>query len=48
MKLASIFTDHMVIQSGLPIKIFGEGKFRRDFAEDHPDRITFRFGEYYL
>ena len=29
-------------------KIFGEGKFRRDFAEDHPDRITFRFGEYYL
>ena len=29
-------------------KIFGEGKFRRDFAADHPDRITFRFGEYYL
>ena len=29
-------------------KIFGEGEFRRDFAADHPDRITFRFGEYYL
>lgn len=26
MKLASIFTDHMVIQQGLPIQIFGEGK----------------------
>ena len=26
MKLASIFTDHMVLQAGKPIKIFGEGK----------------------
>ena len=28
MKLASIFTDHMVIQQGIPIKIFGEGRGR--------------------
>ena len=26
MKLSSIFTDHMVIQQGMPIRIFGEGK----------------------
>lgn len=26
MKLASIFTDHMVLQAGKPVKIFGEGK----------------------
>ena len=25
MKLASIFTDHMVLQANQPIKIFGEG-----------------------
>ena len=25
MKLASIFTDHMVFQRGLPIRVFGEG-----------------------
>mgnify|MGYP004525476893 FL=1 len=26
MKLASIFTDHMVVQANKPIKVFGEGK----------------------
>ncbi len=26
MKLASIFTDHMVFQKGMPIKVFGEGR----------------------
>lgn len=26
MKLASIFTDHMVLQADMPIRIFGEGK----------------------
>ena len=26
MKLSSVFTDHMVIQQGMPIRIFGEGK----------------------
>ena len=26
MKLASIFTDHMVMQANQPIKIFGEGR----------------------
>ena len=25
MKLASIFTDRMVLQKGLPIRVFGEG-----------------------
>ena len=26
MKLALIFTDHMVFQKGMPIKVFGEGQ----------------------
>ena len=25
MRLASVFTDHMVLQAGKPIKIFGQG-----------------------
>lgn len=32
MKLSIIFTDHMVLQAGLPIRIFGEGAGRAEVA----------------